>query len=148
MEELDFFEEICLTSLYATKAVKFAAVVDSNGKMVTGKIRRIHGFGREGSTKMTNTSKSTGRCYSFYHHYLIPSLNNKATICWLDWTSSKTHFEITEIAKDEDNNSKMLLAVTPLTQTKDKFLCIYLQMPLKASNQHQQIMSKLCDAIQ
>ena len=23
MEELDFFEEICLTSLYATKAVKF-----------------------------------------------------------------------------------------------------------------------------
>ena len=49
MEELDFFEEICLTSLYATNAVKFAAVVDSNGKMVTGKIRRIHGHGREGS---------------------------------------------------------------------------------------------------
>jgi hypothetical protein len=40
MEELDFFDEICLTSLYATKAVKFAAVVDSTGKMVTGKIRR------------------------------------------------------------------------------------------------------------
>ncbi|MDQ6864110.1 MAG: hypothetical protein M3044_09825 [Thermoproteota archaeon] len=34
MEELDFFEEICLTSLYTTKAVKFAAVVDSNAKLM------------------------------------------------------------------------------------------------------------------
>ncbi len=144
MEELDFFEEICLTSLYTTKAVKFAAVVDSNGKMVTGKFRRIHGC--EGST---NSSKWTGRGYSFYHHYLIPSLNNRATICWLDWSANKSHFEITEIANhEEDNNGKLLLAVTPLTQTKDKFLCIYLQMPSETSIQHQQIMSRLCDAIQ
>jgi hypothetical protein len=40
------------------------------------------------------------------------------------------------------------LAVTPLTQTKDKFLCIYLQMPSETSSQRQQIMSRLCDAIQ
>jgi hypothetical protein len=149
MEELDFFEEICLTSLYATKAVKFTAVVDSNGKVVTGKVRRIHGYGREDSVKMANSSKWTGRGYSFYHNYLIPSLNNKATICWLDWTSNKTHFEITEIAnQEEDNNGKLLLAIMPLTQTKDKFLCIYLQMSSETSNQHQQIMSRLCDAIQ
>ena len=50
MEELDFFEEICLTSLYATKESSLA-VVDSNGKMVTGKIRRIHGHGHEGPPK-------------------------------------------------------------------------------------------------
>ncbi|MRN40787.1 MAG: hypothetical protein FIO02_07075 [Nitrosopumilales archaeon] len=149
MEELDFFEEICLTSLYATKAVKFAAVVDSNGKMVTGKIRRIHGRGREGSAKMANSSKWTGGGYSFYHHYLIPSLNNRATTCWFDWGSNKSHFEITEIAtQEENNNRKVFLAVTPLTQTKDKFLCIYLQMPSETPNQHQQIISRLCEAIQ
>jgi len=149
MEELDFFEEICLISLYVTNEGKFTAVVDSNGKMVTGKIRRIHGHGREDSVKMANSSKWTGRGYSFYHQYLIPSLNNRATICWLDWTCNKTHFEITEIAnQEEDNNSKMLLAVTPLTQTKDKFLCIYLQMPSETPSQHQQIISRLCEAIQ
>ena len=149
MEELDFFEEICLTSLYATKAVKFAAVVDSNGKMVTGKIRRIHGHGREGSAKMANSSKWTGGGYSFYHHYLIPSLNNRATTCWFDWGSNKSHFEITEIANQEENNNrKVFLAVTPLTQTKGKFLCIYLQMPSETAPQHQQIMSRLCDVIQ
>jgi hypothetical protein len=36
MKELDFFEEICLNSLYAARAVKVAAVVDSDGRMVTG----------------------------------------------------------------------------------------------------------------
>jgi hypothetical protein len=73
------------------------------------------------------------KSYSFYHHYLIPDLSNRATICWLDWTSNKTHFEITEIANQEEdnnsNNSKMLLVVMPLTHTKDKFLCIYPRMP-------------------
>jgi len=34
MEELDFFEEICLVSLYASKAVTFTAVVDSRGKLI------------------------------------------------------------------------------------------------------------------
>jgi len=59
MEELDFFEEICLTSLYATKAVKFAAVVDSNGKMVTGKFSKFHGC--ECSMNIDNGSKCACR---------------------------------------------------------------------------------------
>ena len=53
MEELDFFEEICLNSLYATKAVKFAAVVDSDGKVVTGKFKKIYGF--DGSATNENS---------------------------------------------------------------------------------------------
>jgi hypothetical protein len=152
MEELDFFEEICLTSLYATKAVKFAAVVDSNGKMVTGKFSKFHGC--ECSMKIDNGSKCVEGGFSFYHHYLIPALNDKAPICWLDWSTNKSHFELTEISnREEDNHNsnnsgKVLLAVTPLTETKDKFLCIYLQMPAQSSNQRQQIMSRLCDAIQ
>jgi hypothetical protein len=152
MEELDFFEEICLTSLYATKAVKFAAVVDSNGKMVTGKFSKFHGC--ECSMKIDNGSKCVGGGFSFYHHYLIPALNDKAPIRWLDWSTNKSHFELTEISnREEDNHNsnnsgKVLLAVTPLTETKDKFLCIYLQMPSQSSNQRQQIMSRLCDAIQ
>lgn len=52
---------------------QFGAVVESNGKIVTGKIKRIHGF-----MKMTNSSKWTGRGYYFYHTYLIPARNNKA----------------------------------------------------------------------
>jgi hypothetical protein len=141
LEEFDFFEEVCLTSLYATKAVKFAAVVDSNGTMLTGKFRKISI--NEFCTKMAASSKWTGRGYSFYHTYLIPALDNK------DWSSNKSHLEVTEIAsQDEDNNSsRLLLAITPLTQSNDKFLCIYMEMTPQASNQHEQIMSRICESI-
>lgn len=40
MEERDFFEEICLISLYASKAVRFTAVVDSMGKLILGKFKK------------------------------------------------------------------------------------------------------------
>jgi hypothetical protein len=42
MEEHDFFKEVCSISLYATKAVRFADLVDFNGKTVTSKCNRIH----------------------------------------------------------------------------------------------------------
>jgi hypothetical protein len=45
-------------------AVKFAAVVESDGRMVTGKFRKICGF--EGFTRMENGFKPTGGGYSFY----------------------------------------------------------------------------------
>ncbi|MDQ6863593.1 MAG: hypothetical protein M3044_07190 [Thermoproteota archaeon] len=41
----------------------------------------------------------------------------------MDWTSNNAHFQLTEIDNDEEDR-KMLLAVTPLTQPKDKFLCM------------------------
>jgi hypothetical protein len=127
------------------RAVKFAAVVDSDGSIVTGKFRKIYGF--EGPTGMENSFRPTGGGYSFYHNYLIPVLNNRAT-WWLDWSSNKSRFEIIEtVGYEQDNNSKMLLAITPLTQRKDKFLCIYLQIPTQTSVQHQQIMSMIYDAI-
>ena len=37
MEERDFFEEISLT----TKAVRYTAVVDSKGKLILGRFKRI-----------------------------------------------------------------------------------------------------------
>jgi len=42
MEEVDFFHEICLISLYASRAVKFAAVVDSKGKLILAKFKKFH----------------------------------------------------------------------------------------------------------
>ena len=37
LEEWEFLDETCLTALYATKDVSFAAVVDINGKLIVGK---------------------------------------------------------------------------------------------------------------
>ena len=37
MEEYDFFAEMCFVALDISKEVKFAAVIDTNGKLITGK---------------------------------------------------------------------------------------------------------------
>jgi hypothetical protein len=145
MEERDFFEEVCLISLYATKAVKFTAVVDSNGGIVVGKFRKGHTF--QGFLKANSAFKPSRPALLFYKETVVPLLNNMASHCWVDWSTNKAHFEIVEIKHQEDSGGDMLLAATPLTQTKDKFLCIYLQLPRTPPEKHQQIISKLCDAI-
>ena len=59
--------------------------------------------------------------------------------------SNKAHFEITEI----DKNIGLQLAVTPLTESGDKYLCLYLQLPPEMrTDEHQQIISKLTNVIQ
>ncbi len=147
MEERDFFEEVCLISLYATKAVKFTSVVDSNGKMVVGKFRKGQAF--QGSTKAyrVGTYEKCKSACTFYKETVIPLLNNMASHCWVDWSVNKAHFEIVDIKHQVDGECEMFLAATPLTRTKDKYLCIYLQIPRTAPEKHQQIISKLCDAI-
>ena len=144
MEERDFFEEVCLISLYATKAVKFTAVVDSDGGIVVGKFRKGHTF--QGYPKANGAFQQSKPSLLFYKETVVPLLNNMASHCWVDWSTNKAHFEIVEI-KHQDVGGDLFLAATPLTQTKDKFLCIYLQLPRTPPEKHQQIISKLCDAI-
>lgn len=40
MEEYDFFDEMCLVALDISKEVRFAAVTDTNGKLIAGKQRK------------------------------------------------------------------------------------------------------------
>jgi hypothetical protein len=59
--------------------------------------------------------------------------------------SNKVHFEITEI----DRNIGLNLAVTPLTESRDKYLCLWLQLPPeRRTDGEQQIISKLTNVIQ
>ena len=40
LEEYDFLTEMCLIALHMSKEVKFAAVIDNNGKLIAGKYRK------------------------------------------------------------------------------------------------------------
>ena len=155
MEEADFFHEICLIALYANRAVKFTAVVDSNGKLILGKFKKINMLRHrsrlpypsailEGSKQQQHQSLSRQSCHSFYHDHLTPVLKAVTSRSYREQRTNNAHFEITEI----DNNIGIKLAVTPLTESREKYLCVYLQLPPEITNsQHQQIMSKLSDAI-
>src|SRR5215831_16554128 len=154
MEEVDFFHEICLLSLYASRAVKFAAVVDSKGKLILAKFKKFHIYSHRArllsAPKILNSSQQQQdqtllpqSCHSFCYEYLMPTLKDITNRSYREQYS--THFEITEI----DKNIGLKLAVTPLTESRDKYLCLYLQLPpAMRTDGHQEIISKLTNVIQ
>src|SRR5215208_1588676 len=99
MEERDFLHEICLTVLCVSKDVKFAGVVDSNGKLLVGEYRK-------------NIQKNN----SFFLSYLAPAIKRRN----FDSEPGTVHFKLTEF----DN---VKLATTSLTKKNDRYLCVYLE---------------------
>ena len=151
MEEADFFHEICLVSLYASRAVKFAAVVDSKGKLILAKLKKFHIHSHRASLlsapkiQQQDQTLLSQSCYSFCYEHLMPTLKEIINRSYRERSSNKAHFEITEI----DKNIGLKLAVTPMTESRDKYLCLYLQLPPEMRiDGHQQIISKLTNVIQ
>jgi hypothetical protein len=156
LEEADFFHEICLMALYASRSVKFAAVVDSKGKLILAKFKKFNMYSHrvgisstprilDGSQQQQDQTLLTQSCHSFCHDHLMPTLKDITSRSYREQYSNKAHFEITEI----DKNIGLKLAVTPLTESRDKYLCLVLQLPQEMpTDGHQQIISKLTNVIQ
>jgi hypothetical protein len=136
--------------------VKFAAVVDSKGKLILAKFKKFNLYNHsasisslprvlDGSQQQQDQTLLTQSCHSFCHEHLMPTLKDITNRSYREQYSNKTHFEITEI----DKNIGLKLAVTPLTESRDKYLCLYLQLPPEMrTDGHEQIILKLTDAIQ
>jgi hypothetical protein len=101
LEEWDFLDETCLTALYASKDVSFAAVVDINGKLIVGKYRK-----RDRRTILSILSDTysispattvTSRCYTFYSDYLVKAIR-------------RSYFENKNLSEDEkeETNFEMI----------------------------------------
>jgi hypothetical protein len=154
LEEVDFFHEICLIALYASRSVKFAAVVDSKGKLILAKFKRFNMHSHHASIssiprildcEQQQQTLLAQSCHSFCHEYLMPTLKDITSRSYREKYSNTAHFEITEI----DKNIGLKLAVTPLTESRDKYLCLVLQLPPEMhTDEHQQIISKLTNVIQ
>jgi hypothetical protein len=151
LEEADFFHEICLISLYASRTVKFAAVVDSKGKLILAKFKKFHIHSHRAhllsAPKIQHQHQTLlpHSCYSFCYEHLMPTLKDITNRSYREQYSNKARFEITEI----DKNIGLKLAVTPLTESRDKFLCLYLELPPEMHiDGHRQLISKLSNVIQ
>jgi hypothetical protein len=134
LEELDFLHEVCLTALFSNRVVKFAAVLDNNGKLLVGEYRK----GSLQADFISDNNYHHDPSYLFYLDYLVPAIK-KRRLCCAGYTEKQQrqqqeiHFEITEL---HDN---VRLAMAPLTERNDKYLCIYLE----SSAPYQEILSKL-----
>jgi hypothetical protein len=150
LEECDFLDDICLTVLSASKDVSFAAVVDVNGKLIVGKYRRRVDRRLIAATNSIANSSSgqyhqTTNCYLFYADYLVTAIRQSyfESICVREKQEAKI---IKEVNFDViDINNEVKLAITPLTQCKDKFLCVYLESPVAES--YQDIIMKINNTI-
>ncbi|PWU82418.1 MAG: hypothetical protein DLM72_01805 [Candidatus Nitrosopolaris wilkensis] len=136
MEELDFLHEVCLTALFSNRVVKFAAVLDNNGKLLVGEYRK----GIQSSWHadfISDNNYHHDLSYLFYLDYLVPAIKKRRLFCTEQQRQQQEiHFEITEI----DDNVR--LAMAPLTERNDKYLCIFLE----SSAPYQEILSKLRNA--
>lgn len=143
MEECDFLDDICLTVLSASKDVNFSCVVDIHGKLIVGKYRKVDR--RLVTTSVDNSGgQYSTSCYLFYVDYLAAAIQrsyfkkrsvNEVTIA----ENVEVNFDIIDI------NNRVKLAITPLTQGKDKFLCVYFVSPLGES--YQEIIMKINNTI-
>ena len=144
MEELDFLHEVCLTALFSNRVVKFAAVLDNTGKLIVGKFRKGMQFNRRADFTLDNNYNHNSN-YLFYMDYLLAAIKKRSLDHHrtTDYTEEEQrqqqefHFEITEIDKN------VRLAIAPLTERNDKYLCMYLE----SSAPYQEIISKLRNAI-
>jgi|SRR5918911_4969329 hypothetical protein len=128
MEERDFLHEICLTVLCVSKDVKFAGVVDSNGKLLVGEYRK-----NIQSPLLKSNSINIQKNNSFFLSYLAPAIKGRN----FDSEPGKVHFKLAEF----DN---VKLAITSLTNKNDRYLCVYLE---SLSISYQEIISKVIESI-
>ncbi len=135
--------------LSASKDVSYAAVVDINGKLIVGKYRKKVDRRLIITTSIDNSSSGqyhqTTNCYLFYADYLVTAIRQSyfESSCKTEKQEAKN---IKEVNFDViDINNKVKLAITPLTQRKDKFLCVYFESPLAES--YQEIIMKIKNTI-
>jgi hypothetical protein len=77
LEELDFLYEACLTALYSNRFVRFAAVLDNNGKLIIAEYRK--GIQNYWPTDFISDSDYHRHDSSYFFHsdYLVPAIKKR-----------------------------------------------------------------------
>jgi hypothetical protein len=97
--------------LDASRAVKFAAIVHSKGKLILAKFKKFHIHSHRasllstarilyGSQQQQDQTLLPRSCHSFYYEHLMPTLKDITNRSYREQYSNKAHFEITEIDKN------------------------------------------------
>jgi hypothetical protein len=138
LKEHNFLREICLSALCLDKNVKFVGAVDSDGKLLAGEFNKYKFFG--------NNDTLTVKSSLFYVHYLIPALKHQQLTN--EPSNRSTHNKNVFLFDLADLGNAVYLAVTPLTEKKDRYLCVYLELYSTSEIiAHEEIISKISDIL-
>jgi hypothetical protein len=125
-QERDFLHKLCESILNANKTVRFAGVIDNEGKLLIGRYRAdvpspLIKANMEQNTKAT----------SFYSAYQALAINKR-----FESDLGQIRFQVTEF-------DKVTLVSIPLTAQSDRYLCISLDAP----TYHERVIPKILDII-
>jgi hypothetical protein len=138
LKEHNFLKEICLSALSLDKNVKFVGAVDSDGKLLAGEFNKYKFFG--------NNDTLTVKSSLFYVRYLIPALKHQQVTN--EPSNRSIHNKNVFLFDLADLGNAVYLAVTPLTEKKDRYLCVYLELYSTSEIiAHEEIISKISDIL-
>lgn len=125
-QERDFLHKLCESILNADKTVRFAGVIDNEGKLLIGRYRAdvpspLIKANMEQNTKAT----------SFYSAYQALAINKR-----FESDLGQIRFQVTEF-------DRVTLVSIPLTAQSDRCLCISLDAP----TYHERVIPKILDII-
>lgn len=104
----DLLLEICVSIVYSDKKVNFAGVLDSNGKLLSGKCR-------ENERQYYNCHHD--KPPFFYFHLITSGLAKWKHATETDGNNSELHFKVLELGS-------VKLAIAQLTKRSKSYLCV------------------------
>jgi hypothetical protein len=125
-QERDFLHKLCESILNADKTVRFAGVIDNEGKLLIGRYR-VDVPSPLIKANMEQNTKAT----SFYSAYQALAINKR-----FESDLGQIRFQVTEF-------DKVTLVSIPLTAQSDRYLCISLDAP----TYHERVIPKILDII-
>ncbi len=150
---------MCFVALDISKEVKFADVIDSNGKLVTGKQCKNdyyyinNGLDKTRLLQLSSITQNIGQnslsisfCnyntnYLLYTNYLTSILERiKNEMQQPNKNTGQKSAHLIEIVRI---HGLLKIAITPLAANNDRYLCIYLE----SESSNQEIIAKICNAI-
>jgi hypothetical protein len=124
LEEHEFLLEICIAVLGTDKNIRFAGIMDNEGKLLVAKYRKNIQKPLIASSSTKDMSSS-----SFYAGHLTVSIKKQ-----FESHLGELHFQLTEF-------ERVRLLTIPITSRKDRYLCV----SMDNSPNYENIISKILE---
>lgn len=122
-KENEFLHDLCAKTLRLDKTVRFAGIMDDNGRLLVGKYRK------NVIPLISPTGEKSNN--SFYAAYKSLTLKKN-----FESDLGEIHFQLTEF-------EKVILVTIPLTEQKNRYLCI----SLDPESLYQKVVKEIFDKI-
>ena len=109
----NYLRKICAVALCANPSIKFAAVLDEKGRLIVAECK----------SDTNNSGKHIRNMnYLFHQSYLLPNLRERYDTnlkVMIDENGTDIEFKTVQVSWNTE------VAITPLTETKGLYLCVY-----------------------